>query len=113
MDTIQINKWYYDVPQDRFLEFIHKYPLVPFFVDGESQYLSGVTFRSNNGKLEVEYDSQNYLWREGSLSEAIDENYNVDFIVHSTSFAIFVRNLGFKAIDELIITLAATNSQLK
>ncbi|MEZ2659207.1 hypothetical protein [Aneurinibacillus aneurinilyticus] len=75
---LKMNQWYEDYTQEKFINLISKFPLVPFFVDGSSMFVSGVTYRWNNGKLE---SKQNNEWKEGSLTDAVEEDATVNFII--------------------------------
>jgi hypothetical protein len=106
MKELQINKWYYDIPKEEFLKIIHQYPLVPFFVHGASKYVSGLTFRSNQGILESE--GIDGVWRKGDLSEVVDDESNVDFIVFSSSFINFVKET--QCLDSFHVLLRQSDS---
>lgn len=89
-EEIQIGKRYNDVPKEKFLELIDKYPLLPVFVDGMARFISGITYRSNFGILEQE-TLETGKWREGDLYEAIGDEETVDFIVYPQDFIRFLQ----------------------
>lgn len=87
---LKSNKWYYDFTEENFIELIKLYPYVPFFVSGDSCFVTGDTYRWNDKLNRLEsFKPLSNIWEENSLGMVVDFEGDalVDFVIYESSLS--------------------------